>query len=402
MGFFVSGAATATRKPALLARWRLVLGRQAEAHGISCGTPGAESGAAATEELIDFLFETRRGVGGDGDGSGGAGGPDDGDGGERTGGLEASRLTVPEWVDKVHQLFPRSVKEVMERELVRRRGIAELLDRPDVLERIEPNRELVKTLITHKDLISPNTRGLARKIIAQVIEELKRKLVMRVEQALTGAIRRDKHSPRQVFRNLDLRTTLRRNLKNWDEERERLLVDKIYFHAAERRRRPWHVIVLVDQSGSMLDSAIFSTVMASIFAGLPGLRTSLVLFDTDVVDLSDKVSQPVDVLLSVQLGGGTDITRALGYAATLVTEPGRSIVVLISDFYEGRRESELLTQTQTIVDAGVRIVGLAALGYDARPEFNRKLAKKLRKLGVDVLVCTPEHLADCMARIIKG
>jgi len=111
----------------------------------------------------------------------------------------------------------------------------------------------------------------------------------------------------------------------------------------------------------MLDSAIFSTVMASIFAGLPGLRTSLVLFDTDVVDLSDKVSQPVDVLLSVQLGGGTDITRALGYAATLV-----------------------------------------ALGYDARPEFNRKLAKKLRKLGVDVLVCTPEHLADCMARIIKG
>ncbi|MFI5051299.1 MAG: VWA domain-containing protein, partial [Gaiellales bacterium] len=309
---------------------------------------------------------------------------------------------VPEWVDRVHQLFPRSVKEVLERELVRRRGIAELLDRPDVLERIEPNRELVKTLLTHKDLISPQTRGLARKIIAQVIEELKRKLVARIERTLAGAVRRDKHSPRPVFRNLDLRTTVRRNLKNWDEARGRLLVERIYFHPAERRRRPWHVIVLVDQSGSMLDSTIFSTVMASIFAGLPGLRTSLVLFDTDVVDLSDQVTEPVDVLMSVQLGGGTDITRALAYAATLITEPARTIVVLISDFYEGRAEADLLVQIQTVVDAGVRIVGLAALGYDARPEYNRPLAKKLRKRGVDILVCTPEHLADCMARIIAG
>jgi Mg-chelatase subunit ChlD len=394
------GGAPPVRNPATLARWRLVLGREAEAHGVRSAVPGAEEGAADAEQLIDFLFDGPPGEGKAGGGK--AGGDKMDDSGERRGGLGPMQLTVPEWVDRVHELFPASVKEVLERELVRRRGIADLLERPDVLERIEPNRELVKTLLTHRELIGPNTRELARKIIAQVIEELKRKLMIRVERTLTGAIRRDKHSPRQVFRNLDLRTTLRRNLKHYDRARERLLVERIYFHAAERRRRPWHVIVLVDQSGSMLDSAIFSTVMASIFAGLPSLRTSLVLFSTEVVDLSDRVNEPVDVLMSVQIGGGTDITRALSYAGSLVTEPARTIVVLISDFYEGRRESDLLQQAQTLVDAGVRIVGLAALGYDARPEYNRAMARKLRKRGVDVLVCTPEHLADCMARIIAG
>src|SRR5919202_443377 len=211
----------------------------------------------------------------------------------------------------------RPAKEVLERELVHRRGVAELLERPDLLERLEPNVELVKTLLTHKDLLNPQTRVLARKVIDKVVQELRDKLKVQVQSALTGALRRDRHSPRRVYRNLDLPTTLRRNLKNYDADSGKLLVDRLFFFAAERKNRPWHVIVTVDQSGSMLDSAIFSAVMASIFAELPSLRTSLVLFDTEVVDLSGQVGQPVDVLLSVQLGGGTDITRALQYAQQL-------------------------------------------------------------------------------------
>ena len=143
---------------------------------------------------------------------------------------------------------------MLERELVRRRGIAELLDRPDVLERVEPNVELVKTLLTHRDLMNEKTRGLARKIIEKVVKELQEKLKVQVQPAITGAIRRDKHSPRKVVRNVDLRTTVRRNLKNWDEGRGQLLVERVWFHAAERNARPWHVIVAVDQSGSMLES----------------------------------------------------------------------------------------------------------------------------------------------------
>jgi len=152
----------------------------------------------------------------------------------------------------------------------------------------------------------------------------------------------------------------------------------------------------------MLDSAIFSAVMASIFAELPAVRTSLFLFDTEVADLSDQVGQPVDVLLSLQLGGGTDITRALQYATQLVRQPARTIVVLVTDFYEGRPERELVNQVRDMAQAGMRMIGLGALGYDARPEYNKTTAAKCRKVGMDVLSCTPEQLAEAMARIIRG
>jgi Mg-chelatase subunit ChlD len=369
-----------------LTRWRLVLGKTAEQYGICIGVGDEE--ASRIEALVGFLFA------------------DSGSQGQtknRQGGLgQGQAMNVPRWVDEVGQLFPREAKEVMERELINRRGLRELMEKPEILERIEPNQELVKTLLTHRDLMNEKTRVLARKIIDRVIEDLKKRLKVQIEPAITGAIRRDKHSPRRVYRNLDLRRTVRRNLQNFDAASRKLLVDRLYFHAAERKSRPWHIIVAVDQSGSMLDSAIYSAVMASIFAGLPSVRTSLFLFDTDIADLTDQVGQPVDVLLSIQLGGGTDITKALQYDQQLVREPARTIVVLITDFYEGRDERDLLRQVRAMAQAGVRMIGLGALGYDARPAYNKTTARKLRKMGMDILVCTPEKLAECMAQIIRG
>ncbi|HVH43871.1 MAG TPA: VWA domain-containing protein [Labilithrix sp.] len=364
---------------AMVNRWRLVLGKDAEQCGLSLSPTSRGEDCSGAEEALAFLYQDDRG-----------------------GGTGASSLTVPSWIDAVGELFPRQAKEVLERELVNRRGIHQILDQPDLLERIEPNVELVKTLLTHKDLLTPKTRVLARKVIDKVVQELKRKLEVRVEQAITGALRKDRHSPRRVFRNIDMRTTLRRNLKNWSQDKEKLFVDRVWFYAAEKNKRPWHVIVCVDQSGSMLESAIFSSIMASIFAELPGVKTSLVLFDTAVVDLTGQVGQPVDVLLSVQLGGGTDITRALEYCSTLMREPARTILVLITDFYEGRPEADLVRAAERLADANVRLVGLGALGYDAQPQYNRQTAGKLRKIGMDILVCTPEQLAECMGKIIRG
>ncbi len=370
--------------PHQLARWRLVLGKDAEAHNIGCG---GDAACQRVESLVGFLFDDRTPGGGGGQG------------GERSGGGPAGHpLTVPEWVDAVNELFPHQAKEVMQRELIRRRGIDQLLESPELLEKVEPNVDLAKTIMTHRDLLTPKTRVLARKIIEKVVQQLKERMQLQVEQSITGAIRRDKHSPRAVYRNLDLTTTIRRNLKNYDRNLQRLLVDRLYFYAAERKKRPWHIIVAVDQSGSMLDSSI----MASIFYELPSVRTSLFLFDTEIADLSDMVGQPVDVLLSVQLGGGTDIAKAVAYAEQITREPARTIVVLITDFYEGGSENDLVNKIGEMSQAGIRLIGLGALGYDARPDYNKATAKRCRKAGMDILVCTPEKLAECMAQIIVG
>lgn len=372
-----------------LTRWRLVLGKSAEGQGICIGSGDGYEEACRIEALVGYLF-----------GSSGGGNTQPK---ERTGSIGPGHaMNVPRWVDEVGQLFPRQAKEVMERELINRKGLRELMEKPEILERIEPNQELVKTLLTHRDLMNEKTRALARKIIDRVVEELKKKLKVQVEPAITGAIRRDKHSPRRVYRNLDLKRTVRRNLHNFDADSNKLLVDRLYFHSAERNNRPWHIIVAVDQSGSMLDSAIYSAVMASIFVELPSVRTSLYLFDTEIADLTDQVGQPVDVLLSIQLGGGTDITKALQYGYQLVRQPARTIVVLVTDFYEGRDERDLVNQVKEMSQAGIRMIGLGALGYDARPEFNKTTAAKCRKVGMDILSCTPEKLTEAMAQIIGG
>lgn len=371
----------------LLSRWRLVLGREAETHGIHCQ---ADNTLQRIEQLMGFLFEPETGADA-------AKTPPE----SRQGGVGHSDLTVATWVDGVTELFPRSAKEIMERELVKRRGINELLQRPELLEKIEPNLALVKTLMTHQNLLNPQTRILARKIIEKVVQQLKEKMQLQVETTLTGALRRDRHSPRRVYRNLDLNRTIRRNLKNYDAHSKTLRVDQLYFYAAERNKRPWHIVIAVDQSGSMLDSAIYSSIMASIFYELPSIDTSLFLFDTQIVDLSDRVGQPVDVLLSIQLGGGTDIQQAMQYAAQLVRNPQRTIVILITDFYEGGDDTGLIRQSLLLAESGVRMIGLGALGYDARPSYNQETAKKLQKVGMDILVCTPEKLAECMAEIIR-
>lgn len=371
----------------ILARWRLILGESAEEHGI---TSQGDATCERIEQLVGYVFDSD------------TGGAQPERSRERDTGPGSATLRLPDWVNHVRELFPNKAKEVLEKALIQRRGLSGLLEDPRLLEKVEPSLDLVKTLLTNKELLNPKTRVLAEKVIKQVVEELKKKMQIQVESAVTGALRRDRHSPRKVFRNLDLKKTINRNLKNFDKDSGKLLVDSLYFFACERKRKPWHVIVTVDQSGSMMESTIFSAVMASIFYELPALRTSLILYDTVVVDLSQQVGSPVDVLMATQLGGGNDTPLALRYANQLVTQPSRTILVLISDFYEGGGEKEMVRLIKEMGDSGIRTIGIAALSYDARPEYCKATAKKLRKAGMDILVCTPEELANCMGRIIMG
>ncbi|RJG37986.1 VWA domain-containing protein [Motilimonas pumila] len=358
-----------------LTRWRLILGPDAEEQGITI----SDTLSQQQEETLDYLFESTS-----------------------AGGNGAATFTIPEWVNRVDKLFPREVKEIMERELIAKRGIEQILQQPELLEKVEANIDLVKTIMTFKDLLNEETRILAMKVINKVVCELKDRIKVEVTQSINGAINRSRHSPSQVFRNVDLQTTVRRNLHNWDPDKQKLIVERAFFYASERNQRPWHIIIAVDQSGSMLESAVFSTIMASIFYELPAVHTSLFLFDTGIADLSHMVGQPVDVLLKVQLGGGTDIAQAMKYAQQLIKEPRRTIVVLISDFMEGGNLSQLLATTHEIAHSGSRVVGLGALSYDAREDYDHFIAAKLQKQGMDILACTPEQLASSMARIIQG
>ncbi len=365
----------------MLARWRLILGRSADEHGIVL-----DEDCEKIESLVGFVFEPAplqertRG---------------------RDGGPGHRELQLPEWVNHVHELFPNAAREIMQKELIQRRGINELLEDPRLFEKIEPTTDLIKTLLTNKDLLNPKTRSLARKLIDKVVQELKKQMQTQVAATLTGALRRDRHSPRRVFRNLDLKRTINRNLKNFDQQRGKLLVDNLFFFAAERKQKPWHVIVTVDQSGSMMESTIFSAVMASIFFELPALRTSLILYDTRLVDLSSQVGSPVDVLMATQLGGGNDTPLALRYANQLVRQPSRTILILISDFYEGEGTDEMVHLVKEMSRSGIQTIGIAALSYDARPDYCKVTARRLRKAGMDIMVCTPEELASCMGRIIS-
>ena len=321
-----------------LARWRLILGRFAEE-----GLPGALGGEEARlDAALDYLYgrEYR-----------GRGMRD----GQRHGGLEESQLTLPDWLSEVRELFPRETVEVVERHALERYGLTELVADPQVLERLEPNYTLLRTILTFKGMMRGEVLELARRIVRQVVEDLKRRLADEVRRVMWGKLNRFQHSPLRVAQNVDWRRTIRDNLAHYDREARRLAaVERVQFFARVERHLPWHVVLAIDQSGSMLDSVIHSAVMAGILAGLPALKVSLVVFDTSVVDLSGYVDDPAEVLLSVQLGGGTDIAGAIAYCQTLFENPHRTILVVVSDFFEGGPPARL-------VAAGAEIAALTPM-----------------------------------------
>ncbi|MFW9995908.1 MAG: VWA domain-containing protein [Candidatus Odinarchaeota archaeon] len=319
----------------------------------------------------------------------------------RGAGSEPSQMTVPSWVSKVKTLFPSETREILEADLIKRRGIEELIETPELLEKVEPSLEMAKLVLTYKDLMSPAAKESARRLIRKVVDQVKDQLRTDVIPAINGALRKDKNSPHKVFKNLNLKKTIWKNLKNWDEDRKKVIVDQMFFHQREQKRKPWHIITVVDESGSMMDSVIYSAVLASIFWEIPSVNSSLVIFDTQVVDLTPQVKDPVETLMNVRLGGGTYIGKAMQYVQeNLIINPAKTIVVLITDFYEGMNPDVLLTVTKSMIEGKARVIGLAALGYDTSPCYDRHLASQMRKIGVDILACTPKHLSELIGAII--
>ncbi|WP_431677183.1 VWA domain-containing protein [Kitasatospora sp. KL5] len=342
-----------------LERWRLILGAPAErATGPLC------QDAAARDAALEWLYGRdadleRRGV-------------RSGPAGTRASGDGPSRVTAVDWLDDVHRLFPKETVERLERDAVERYGIDEIVTDPEVL-------------------------AMARRIVEAVVRDLMDRLRPELRRAFTGA-RSRRPSRLPSARDFDFRATIRANLAHYLPEQRRVLIERPHFHSRTRRHlEQWQLILLVDQSGSMVDSVIHSAVTAACLWSLPGLRTHLIAFDTAVVDLTSEVADPVELLMGVQLGGGTDIARAVDHAAGLVDNPRRSIVAVISDFYEGGDPYRLVRTVRGLVAQGTTVLALAALDEEADPVYDRKLAGRLAEAGAHVGAMTPGRLAEFVA-----
>ena len=370
----------------ILNRWRLVLGKYASGQ-IPFSSGAVNLNYMDMENVLDYLYSREYG-------------DEQEVREERRGGREGSQLTVPGWLHKIKKLFPKRTVEILERHALEKYNMTELLTDPDVLRRLEPNKDLLKTILELKHMMKGEVLQMAREIVRKVAEEIARKLEQEVRVSFFGQINRNASSPVKSARNLDMRKTIRMNLKNYDSEQEQIILKNVYFNSRMKKYNQWRVIICVDESGSMLDSVIHSAIMAGIFAKLPMLDTKLVIFDTNVVDLSGYVEDPVETLMSVQLGGGTDIARALGYCESLIDYPFRTMLVLVTDLYEGGGYARLYGTAKGIIESGAKLVVLTALDMDATPNYDRHAATVLADMGAFVGAMTPEELAEWMGKII--
>lgn len=372
---------------ATLARWRLVLGKYAKDRIHT----GMSLEQLRMEDALDFLYSREyhgRGVRGD-------------QGTSREGSLDPSQLTIPRWLSEVRELFPKETVSIIEKHALDRYGLTELVTDPEILRRLEPNFDLLKMLLTFRGHLKGEVLVEARRIIRGVVEEIKQRLTAEVRRAFSGRRNRFRHSNVKIAQNLDWNGTIRKNLKNFDTHRNQIVIDRILFFSRVQRRLPWRILLCVDQSGSMAGSVIYSAVMAGILSGLPLIDVRLVVFDTAVVDLSDHVEDPVEILMNVQLGGGTNIGQAMRYCEQLIEDPHRTIMVLVSDFCEGGEPSRMIASAQRFREAGAKLLGLAALDENANPSYDVHMAERLAAAGMDIAALTPKHFAEWLAKTVS-
>jgi Mg-chelatase subunit ChlD len=363
-------------------RWRLVLGGAAESEDGLGALAGPD---AAMDAVLAQLYEP---------GSRITAGP-------RSGGLESSAPRVARWLGDIRTYFPSTVVRVMQQDAIDRLNLRQLLLEPEVLEAVEPDVHLVSTLMALSSVLPEETRQTARLVVAKVVEELERRLAQRTRQAVSGALDRSARNRRPRRQEIDWDRTIRANLRHWQPAHRTVIPERLVGYGRRQQAVQRDIVLCVDQSGSMASSVVFAGVFAAVLAGLRALRTRLVVFDTAVVDLSDKLDDPVDLLFATRLGGGTDINRALAYCQQIVSRPAATVLVLISDLVEGGSREEMLQRAEALVAAGVQVVALLALSDDGAPAYDHDNAAALAALGIAAFACTPDLFPELMAAAIE-
>ncbi|SDT29266.1 vWA domain-containing protein [Microlunatus soli] len=369
-----------------LTRWRLVLGG-GDADGLT--TTDIESGSAAGDDLelsdddrirdraLSELYD-----------------------GNRRGGLGASAPRVARWLGDIRGYFPSSVVQVMQTDAMQRLGLHRLLTEPEMLEAVQPDIGLVSTLIGLNRVIPEHSRSTARRVVRQVTDDLERRLAAATVQAVSGALNRAAKTRRPRHADIDWGKTIAANLQHYLPEYRTVVPERLIGHARRTQQVQRRIILCIDQSGSMAESIVYASVFGAVLASLRTVATSMIVFDTEVVDLTEESEDPVEVLFGVQLGGGTDINRALAYCQGLIDRPEETVLILISDLYEGGIAEEMLHRSKQIIDSGATMITLLALSDSGAPSYDAGHAVALSELGVPAFACTPDLFGDLMAAAI--
>ena len=361
-----------------LRRWRLVLGGDSE-ETIGCGLAGEDRGM---DGVLAALY-----------------------GGEKDGknvGHGGSLPNVTRWLGDIRTYFPSPVVRVMQKDALDRLGLERMLLEPEMLDAVEPDVHLVATLMSLGHVIPEKTKESARLVVRKVVEELERRLAQETEQAVRGALNRAARTSRPRPADIDWDRTIRANLKNYLPVSGTVIPEKLVGHARKKRTAKLRDIVLcVDQSGSMATSVVYSGIFGAVLASIRAVSTRMVVYDTSVADLTEDLQDPVDLLFGAQLGGGNDTPRALAYCQGIITRPNETVMVLVTDCYEGALSGAMLERTAQIVDSGVTMICLLALSDDGAPSYDRKQAAAMASLGVPTFACTPDKFPGMMAAAIQ-
>lgn len=358
-----------------LKKWRLVLGKQADPNE-SVELDGALKGK---DSVLEALYDNDN---------------------ERKGGLGSSSPRVNRWLGDIRKYFPKSVVQIMQKDAFERLNIEKMLFEPEFLESIEPDVNLIGTLLSLNKVMPNKTKETARKVVRKVVKELEKKLTNPMREAVAGSINRATRNRRPKLKEIDWKKTIKANLKHYQKDLKTIIPETLigYGKKGQALRK---VILLVDQSGSMVTSVVYAGVFGAILASLKSIKTHVVVFDTAVVDLTPELHDPVDLLFGTQLGGGTDINKAVGYAEHLIQSPSDTIVFLISDLFEGGNERELLKRMAGIKASGAQVITLLALNDEGAPVFDKSVAGRFFEMGIPAFACSPDQFPPLMAAAIK-
>ncbi|MGM9992816.1 MAG: VWA domain-containing protein [Candidatus Bruticola sp.] len=365
-----------------LIRWRLLLGSESEAELNSLGKEPFNQEQFMLDQALASIYGIEGEIIPDG---------------------TAKSQSLPRlvrWLGDIRSLFDKETVAIIQRDAVERKGLKHLLTEPELLENLQADINIASTILMLKDQIPAKSKEAVRSYIRRIVEQISKLFADNLHRAVAAAVNRKIHSPLSSSA-IDFAYTIKRSLKNFNTELGTIIPERVYFFERLKRSNRWQIILDIDQSGSMGSSIIYSSIMACILASIPSLQTNVVAFDTNVLDLTSLCSDPVDLLFGFQMGGGTNIAKSLAYCRTLIHQPDKTLLFLISDLEEGGNRASLLQYLEDMKASGVNVVVLLAIADGGAPYYNAATAQKIANYSIPCFACAPERLPELLERAIK-